>query len=253
MEELSPVLARRRIRLSLPSLNVASVTETMLLESKRVSKSGITLAPEAASARLQRTIGKSCDPEEVWTLSQRLKSLGWRLMKLYFMIGLPGETEEDLGALVEMINRLSRWGGEINVTISTFIPKPFTPLQWAPMAGREEIRKKQAFIRARVRSRKARLKFRPSESSLIEGIIARGDRRTGRILLAAFAEGCRFDDWEERLSYDRWERACARAGISPEFYLRPPYGLDDPLPWDHIGGGVDKGVLVKEWRAAMEE
>jgi radical SAM superfamily enzyme YgiQ (UPF0313 family) len=252
MEELSPVLARRRIGLSLPSLNIASVTEAMLLESKRVSKSGITLAPEAASPRLQRAIGKSCDPQRLWDLSQKLKAMGWRLMKLYFMVGLPGETREDVEAIVEMINRLSRWGGETNVTISTFVPKPATPFQWAPMAAREEIRSAQAVLRSGVRSRRVRLKFRSLETSLIEGVISRGDRRVGGILLAAHEEGCRFDEWEEHLSSERWERAFSKAGLAPEFYLRPPYGREDTLPWDHIGGGVDKATLIEEARKAGE-
>jgi len=252
MEELAPALARRRIGLSLPSLNIASVTEAMLQESKRVSKSGITLAPEAASPRLQLSIGKASDPQRLWDLTQKLKSLGWRLLKLYFMIGLPRETKEDVEAVAEMINRLSRWGGETNVTISTFVPKPATPFQWAPMAGREEIRSAQGIIRVRVRSRRVRLKFRSVETSLVEGVLSRGDRRSGRLLLAAYEEGCRFDEWEECLQPERWARAFARAGIAPEFYLRPPYGLEDPLPWDHIGSGVDKATLVEEARKANE-
>ncbi len=252
MGELSPALAKLRIGLSLPSLNIATVTEAMLLESKRVSKSGITLAPEAAGARLQRAIGKASDPERLWELSQKLKAMGWRLMKLYFMIGLPGETEEDVAAIAGMINRLAGWGGETNVTISTFVPKPATPFQWAPMAGREEIAAAQSLIRSRVRSRRVRLKFRSGAASRIEGVLARGDRRSGAILLAAHREGCRFDEWEEFLSPERWERAFSRAGIDPQFYLRPPYRLEDPLPWDHIGSGVDKETLIAEARKAGE-
>ncbi len=252
MNKLSPELAARHVSLSLPSLNVESVDKKIFEEIKRVRKSGVTMAPEAAGKRLQGVINKKLDPDLLWEIGRELKAMGWRLIKLYFMIGLPTERREDVEAIAETIDRFSRWGGQLNVTVSNFVPKPGTPFQWAPMAGEEEIKEKQKLIRDRVRSRRVNLKFRPAPLSRIEAILARGGREVGRALQAAWEAGCRFDGWEEGFSYRKWLEALRRAGIDPDESLKSTV-YETPLPWSHIEAGVSNEILVKEAKKAMEK
>ncbi len=247
---LSPALARRSAHLALPSLNVATVSPAMLEELARMKKSGITLAPEAGSLRLQRAIGKDLDPDRLWEIGQRLRRLGWRLLKLYFMIGLPTETDRDVSELAGLINRMSGWGGKLNVTISNFVPRPGTPFQWEGMADPGVITARKTIIRQEVNSRKVQLKFRPVELSRLEGAIARGDRRLGGVIRKAWELGCRFDGWSESFQPEKWEAAFAAQGVAIDDYLRPAGGFSDPLPWDHIGTGVPREVLVREARKA---
>jgi len=253
LEELSPRLAERKVSLSLPSLNVASVNERILRELRRLRRSGITMAPEAATPRLQRVIKKFVDADYLWEISGKIKELGWRLIKLYFMIGLPTETEDDVTAITEVINRISRWGGNLNVTISNFVPKAATPFQWSPMEEAGSVIRKKGILRRLVPSRRVRLKFHPVELSRIEGILARGDRLLGSVLRAAWEEGCRFDGWKECFDEDKWARAFQRAEIPMDRYLAFPYDYHDALPWDHIGTGVAKETLIREARRAFGE
>ncbi|MEA1927960.1 MAG: TIGR03960 family B12-binding radical SAM protein [Candidatus Auribacterota bacterium] len=253
MEKLSPRLAGKNSRISLPSLNVASVNKRLFQELTRMKKTGITLAPEAGSLRLQRVINKVLDMDSLLLAGRELKELGWRTIKLYFMIGLPTETEEDIRAMAEIINRFSGWGGRLNVSISNFVTKPDTPFQWGKTEAAESIIRKKTILRQSIRSRKVKLKFNPVELSRLEGVFARGDRRLGKVLEAAREEGCRFDGWTECFSPENWERAFSRTGVEMEWYLSPEYTYEDPLPWDHIGSGVRKKILIKEARRAFDE
>ncbi len=248
---LSPALAARAAHLALPSLNVATVSGRILEELSRGKRAGITLAPEAGSRRLQEAIGKDLDPDRLWEIGRKLYRLGWRLLKLYFMIGLPTETDEDVSDLAALINRMAGWGGKLNVTVSNFVPRPGTPFQWEPMADQSTIIARKTAIRQAVSSRRVQLKFRPAEVSRLEGAIARGDRRVGRAIRAAWEAGCRFDGWSESFQPEKWEKAFADSGVAMEDYLRPSFGRDDPLPWDHIGAGVEKAVLIREAEKAL--
>ena len=252
MMNLSSVLSRRRVSLALPSLNAASVSDRILREISRVRKSGITLAPEAGSPRLRRVINKKLRPGVLERIGEGLKKMGWRLLKLYFMIGLPTEEERDIEAIVETINRVAGWGGDLNVTVSNFIPKAGTPFQWSPQAGIEEIREKQKIIRRGVKSGRVRLKFRPPVMSRIEGILARGDRRLSELLRAAWEAGCRFDDWGECFQPELWEIALEKSSLSPDFYLNPPYAYRDQLPWSHIESGIGAEILIRESKKALD-
>ncbi len=252
LRTLSPALAVRSGHLALPSLNVATVSEGMLEELSRLKKTGITLAPEAGSVRLQKVIGKDLDPDRLREIGRQLHRLGWRLLKLYFMIGLPTETEEDIRELARLINRMAGWGGKLNVTISNFVPRPGTPFQWEAMAGPDAINARKNLIRDLVSSRKVKLKFRPVEVSRLEGAIARGDRRLGGVIRRAWEAGCRFDGWSESFRFDKWERAFADAGVAIDDYLKAAAGFSEPLPWDHIGTGVDREVLIREAKKARE-
>jgi radical SAM superfamily enzyme YgiQ (UPF0313 family) len=176
LTELAPALAARGISISLPSLNVASVKNSLLQAVRLVRKSGVTMAPEAGSPRLQGVINKRLDPELLWRVGREVKKMGWRLIKLYFMIGLPTETDADIRALAGMINRMAGWGGGLNVTISNFVPKAGTPFQWERFSPPGELRRKQRLIRDLVRSRRVKLKFRRRVGTrgrqLSDGIVA---------------------------------------------------------------------------------
>ncbi len=253
MGKLSPLLAEKKSRLSLPSLNVASVSEKMFEELTRIRKSGITLAPEAGSIRLQTVINKVLDVDSLFMAGRALKKLGWRTIKLYFMMGLPTETEEDIIDMAAIINRFSGWGGKLNVSISNYVSKPATPFQWTATESAESLIRKKGLLRSLIKSGKVKLKFHPVELSRLEGVFARGDRRLGRVLVAAREEGCRFDGWSECFDKKGWDRAFSRQGVDMDRYLSPGYRYDDPLPWDHIGTGVDKTVLIREAKKAFEE
>ncbi len=253
LTELAPQLAARRIGISLPSLNVASVKSPLLEAVKLVRKSGVTMAPEAGSPRLQAVINKKLDPELLWRISREVRKMGWRLIKLYFMIGLPTETDDDIRGLAGMINRMAGWGGGLNVTISNFVPKAGTPFQWVSLSSPGELRRKQNLIRDLVRSRRVKLKFRRPELSLLEGVIARGDRRIGELIRAAWEEGARFDDWGEYFDPRKWETAWEKTGLDREFYQKFPYGHEEVLPWSHIETGVPRSILVKEAKKAVGE
>ena len=239
------------VSLSLPSLR----PDRMGRLAEKLSggrKTGITLAPEAGTERLRRGINKKIAVDELIRFVTELRERGWRLVKLYFMIGLPGETEADLMGIVDLIRAVSgigkrgkgRW--DVNVTVSSFIPKAHTPFQWEPMESLEGLRRKQAFLRREARSRNVKLKFHDLESSLLESVFSRGDRKLCKALYLAWERGCRFDSWSETFRGDLWREALEEAGIAPRAYSFRAYADDDYLPWDIINTGVRKSFLLSE-------
>ncbi|HPJ72333.1 MAG TPA: radical SAM protein, partial [bacterium] len=252
LELLSPLLAERGVGISLPSLNAASISETIFRQLRRVRRSGITLAPEAGSVRMRKAINKDLAPEVLDGVVRQAKEQGWRLLKLYFMIGLPGERDEDVEAVAAVVDRLSRWGGDLNVTVSNFVPKAQTPFQWAPMNSPAELARKQALLRSRISSRRVKLKFRDPRMSFVEGLLAVGGRDAGRLLEEAYRRRCLFADWREHFDPAAWEEAAEASGLEPERFLFSPRDPDRPLPWAHIGGGVPGEVLLREYRRAEE-
>ena len=248
--------ARERIAVSFPSLRVGTLTEDLVNEVKKVRKTGFTLAPEAGSERLRGVVNKGITEEELLRCAGEVYGAGWRLVKLYFMIGLPSETMEDVLGIAELAKRVkyegkrSGRGGEVNVAVSSFVPKSHTPFQWEPQISYEEILAKQQFLRDELKRRKLNFKWQDAPLSVMEGVFARGDRRLGRLLLKARELGCRFDGWGEHFSFSRWREAFAAAGVDPFFYLR---GRDDDeiLPWDHLDYGVSKEFLRAERDRAL--
>jgi radical SAM family uncharacterized protein/radical SAM-linked protein len=243
--------AEERIAVSFPSLRVGALTEELLAEVKKVRKTGCTLAPEAGSERMRQVINKGISEEELVRNAAEVFGAGWRLIKLYFMIGLPTETMEDVLGIAELARRVkyegkrSGKGGEVNVSVSSFVPKAHTPFQWEAQIGYEEILEKQQFLRVELKKRKLAFKWQDAPLSVIEGVLARGDRRLGRVLVAARELGCRFDGWGDHFSFSRWIEAFRRAGIDPLFYLRRR-DEHEVLPWDHLDYGVSKDFLLKE-------
>jgi radical SAM family uncharacterized protein/radical SAM-linked protein len=241
-----------RIALSLPSLRVGKLTREMVDEIKKVRKTGFTLAPEAGSDRLRQVINKGITEEALLENAFEIYSAGWRLIKLYFMIGLPSETMEDVRGIVDLSARVKRegkkagCGGEVNVSVGSFVPKPHTPFQWEPQITYEEILEKQQLLRAELKRKKLNFKWQDAPQSVLEGVFARGDRRLGNVLVKARELGCRFDGWGEHFNFRKWQDAFAAAGIDPVFYHRRR-AFDEILPWNHLDCGVTGEFLYEEW------
>jgi radical SAM-linked protein len=224
---------------------------------KRVRKTGFTVAPEAGSERLRAVINKDIPEAAMEETVGNAFRLGWKLIKLYFMIGLPTETEEDLAAMVDLIERLRRIPTprasqtKITVSVSTFIPKAHTPFQWCPQISVAESKEKIQWLRGRIKGRGLRFKWHTPEMSILEGLWARGDRRLTPLLVAAFDLGCRFDGWSDHFNYEKWQQAIAACALDTDFYTTRPRDLSESLPWDHIDSGVSKSFLKEEWREAL--
>ncbi len=248
--------ADHKVAVSLPSLRVGSLTPALMEEIKRVRKTGFTLAPEAGSERLRQVVNKGISEADLLETAQTAFTLGWRLIKLYFMLGLPTETEEDLAALVDLAARVkasgrgTQGGADVNVSVSTFVPKAHTPFQWEPQLHREAIRERQEYLRQALKKRRLRLKWHEAELSVLEGVFARGDRRLGALLERAVDLGCRFDGWRDHFRWDLWQQALQDSGIDPAFYLRGRQA-GEVLPWEHLDAGVTKAFLLRERQQAL--
>jgi len=254
LERLMDRHAADHVAVSLPSLRAGTLTPALMSLIKRVRKTGFTIAPEAGSQRLRDVINKNISRAEIIAAVENAFALGWRVIKLYFMIGLPTETDEDLQALVDLVKHLRRTKGgqgQINVSVATFIPKAHTPFQWAPQLGLEASRQRIGWLQDRLRLAGIQLKWQDPSVSLIEGVFARGDRSLSRLLEEAFALGCRFDGWSDQFDPGRWQQAFAAAGIDPDDYTTRARGLNESLPWDHLDMRVSKRFLQEEWRRAM--
>lgn len=245
-----------RVAVSLPSLRVGSLTPELMEEVKKVRKTGFTLAPEAGSERLRAVINKGISEADLLEATGNAFRLGWRLIKLYFMQGLPTETDDDLQALIELAARVKRsgkgtGGNDVNVAVSTFVPKPHTPFQWDAQIGIEETLRKQVLLRDGLRSKKMRFKYHEAALSFLEGVFARGDRRLSQVLERAVELGCRFDGWREHFDFEKWQQAFSDCDIDPSWYLRAR-NQDEILPWEHIDCGLPKSFFWSERQKALE-
>lgn len=253
----------KKINISLPSLRVDSFSVNLAKEVQRVRKSGLTFAPEAGSQRLRDVINKGVNEKELYDAVSAAFNEGWSTIKLYFMIGLPTETKEDLEGLVDMVYKVLETGNrirkeknkkmkpiQIHVSVSTFVPKPFTPFQWVKMVNKEEIIEKQDFLRRKLRSKGINFSWNDPELSLLEGVFSRGDRRLADVLITAWEKGARFDGWNEHFSFELWLKSFKEKGLSLDEYLRERY-RQEPLPWDHINMGVPKEFLLEELDKAI--
>ncbi|MCJ7664410.1 MAG: TIGR03960 family B12-binding radical SAM protein, partial [Desulfobacterales bacterium] len=247
-----------RVAISLPSLRVGTLTRGLIDEIKRVRKTGFTLAPEAATERLQGIINKRTDEKELLETTAQVFDAGWNLIKLYFMAGLPAEREEDLQGIVSLSQKIARQGGRggrrgnVNVSISTFVPKPHTPFQWKPQLPLEEVEDRQRYLKDALKGRGLRLKWHDARMSLLEGVFARGDRRLGEVLLKAHERGCTFDGWTEHLKWHEWEESFAASGIDPTQYASRGREASEVLPWGHLHCGVhDEFLKAEEERAGQ--
>lgn len=238
-----------RIAISLPSLRVGTLTKGLIEEIKRVRKTGFTLAPEAATERLQRVINKPTDEAALLDGAREVFAAGWNLIKLYFMVGLPTERQEDVEGIIslaKMVNHQGRGRGGVTVSVSTFVPKPHTPFQWEAQLLLAEVQERQEFLKGALKGKGLRLKWHDARMSLLEGVFARGDRRLSEVLLEAHRRGCRFDGWTEYLNWDRWQEAFAACGVDPNWYACRSREVNEVLPWCHLSTGVDARFLAEE-------
>jgi len=250
LKELMVRYSKKRIAVSFPSLRVGSMTGDLMEEIRKVRKTGLTLAPEAGSERMRTLINKGISADDLMDTVDTAFNLGWRRVKLYFMIGLPGERKEDLTGIVDLcfqVKQLGKqYGGrDLTASASTFIPKPHTPFQWEAQINVKQTLEKQRYLRGSLQKRKIRLRSHGAEMSLMEGVFSRGDRRLGVLLEEAHAAGCRFDGWQEHFDINRWLVALDEAHIDRDFYLRSR-DLDEVLPWDHIDCGIPKSYFREE-------
>jgi radical SAM family uncharacterized protein/radical SAM-linked protein len=251
-------LAPEKVSLSVSSLRAYGLNEDLLGEMASVRAGGLTFAPEAGTQRMRDVIAKNVTEDDIIESANRVFGRGFARMKLYFMIGLPTETDEDVIGIVETAARVQKIGrghnraAQVTASVSTHVPKPHTPFQWAAMDGEAETARKQAMLAERARALRVTLKMHENQQSHIEGIFSRGDRRVADVLEAAFRAGCRFDGWDDALRIELWDAAIAGSGIDPSRYLGTiPVGAR--LPWDHIDIGLEPDFLVKEYRKALKD
>ena len=246
MDRLEP----RKVALSLPSLRADTLTPEVMAQITRVRRTGLTIAPEAGSERLRAVVNKNL-PEEVIIASARAAfKAGWRLLKLYFMIGLPTETAEDLEAIAHLTRQVMKAGPvgmrpRLNVSLASFIPKAHTPFQWEAQASLAESQTRLHEVKNLLRQPGVELKWNSAAQSWLEGIFSRGDRRLAPVLLAAYRRGCRLDAWSEHLRLEPWRQAFQEAGVDPDGY-RHGRGEGELLPWDHLEAGVSRDFLREE-------
>ncbi len=248
-------LTPQGVAVTLPSLRTDSFSVDLSDMVATAKKSGITFAPEAATPRLRALINKWIPDEELLQTTGSVFARGWTKVKLYFMIGHPTETDEDVEAIARLALQVLRRGrtvqpkAGVNVGVSTFVPKPFTPFQWERQIGIEETRHKQEILRRMLRVPGVTLRPHEAENSWLEGIVSRGDRRVGELFELAWREGCRLDGWNEYFDFAKWERAIEKWGVDPAHNLRER-SVDEPLPWDHVDIFITKKFLADDLRSA---
>ncbi|MEN6374983.1 MAG: TIGR03960 family B12-binding radical SAM protein [Smithella sp.] len=243
-----------RVALALPSLRVETLTGILIDEIKRTRKTSFTLAPEAGTDKMRRTINKGNTAADLLATIDKVFTAGWKSVKLYFMIGLPGESQEDLEGIIDLSYqalRTAKHRGQVTIGLSTFVPKPHTPFQWHRQISPAETYEKQDFIRRQIRNRNLSVKWHDPRMSMLEGLFSRGDEKLGRLLAAAYRKGCRFDGWTDVLNFDLWLEALAEAGINPEDYTRER-DINEKLPWDNIDCGVSREFLLAELQKAAD-
>ncbi|MBW2610471.1 MAG: TIGR03960 family B12-binding radical SAM protein [Deltaproteobacteria bacterium] len=258
LKELMDRHADSKTAVSLPSLRIDSMDPAWFDQIKRVRKTGFTLAPEAGNDRLRKIINKSLTDEDILNIAREVYGAGWNLMKLYFMVGLPGEEDKDLQDITALARKIAGHANgrgknaKLNVSLSTFVPKAHTPFMWIPQIDIEESKRRIQMIRDALKGSRVRVKWNQSELSWLEGIFSRGDRRLTPALIEAWTRGARFDAWGDHFRMDIWKTAFESTGLDPEFYLYRSRPMDEVLPWDHIRSGVTTGYLKKEWKRSLE-
>ncbi len=252
------------ISLALPSLRIDNFSEELLEKIKHVRKSGLTFAPEAGTQRLRDVINKNVTEEEILSTCETAFAGGYTSVKLYFMMGLPTETDEDIIGIAElgqkivnmyynMQNRPKGKSVSVSISVSVFVPKPFTPFQFEPQISKAEMERRQELLKNSITTRKIDLNYHDSSTSFLEAAFARGDRRLSAVLEAAFKKGCKFDSWNECFDLQKWEEAFSECGIDPKFYSERQRAFDEVNPWDHLDYAVTKDFLIKENKLAHGE
>ena len=261
LRELNSWAKDMNVSLSLPSLRVDGFSDDILDQIKSIRKSGLTFAPEAGSQRLRDAINKNVYEDELMNTCRVAFEGGYTTVKLYFMIGLPTETMDDVAAIAELgrkvvdcyysaENRVKGKSPRVTVSASSFVPKPFTPFQWEPQDTMDTLREKQRHLKNSITTKKITYNYHDSDTSFLEAVFARGDRRLNRVMLRAHERGLRFDSWGDCFSLSRWLEIFEECGIDPAFYANRRRSFDEILPWDHLDYGVTKEFLRRECERA---
>lgn len=267
VEQLIPQMLEwaipQRVNVALPSLRVDNFSDELMEELKKVRRSGLTFAPEAGSQRLRDAINKNVTEEEVLRTCAQAFRGGWTAVKLYFMMGLPTETLDDIAAIAQLAQKVVNTfyqnpdkpkgkGVTVSISVASFVPKPFTPFQWEPQATMESLAEKQKVLLENVHTRKIQVSYHQPQTSFLEGVFARGDRRLCDVLEKAWSLGCKFDGWDEHFQFDSWMEAFHACGIDPSFYANRRRDFSEILPWDHLDYGIRRAFLEEENRKAHQ-
>ena len=261
---------RQHINISLPSLRIDAFSLDVMSKVQDIKKSSLTFAPEAGSQRLRNVINKGLTEEVILEGARLAFEGGWTRVKLYFMLGQPTETEEDIRGIAELCNKIAaeffdtvpkekRVNGRVQIVASTsfFVPKPFTPFQWAPQCTKEAFVEKAYFTRKciseQLNQKSIKYNWHEADASVMEGVLARGDRRLGEVILRVYQKGCFYDAWSEYYKHDVWLETIRECGLDPDFYTTRVRELDEIFPWDFIDAGITKEFLKREWIKAQEE
>ncbi|WP_232363727.1 TIGR03960 family B12-binding radical SAM protein [Desulfogranum japonicum] len=257
MTDLMDTFVQNHVSVSMPSMRVGTITEQIMDQIRRVRKTGFTIAPEAGTDRLREVINKGITEEDLLKTCHDAFSLGWKLIKFYFMIGLPTETDEDVDAIVELAKSARYAGGgasakkiTINVSVGTFVPKPHTPFQWSRQLSIAESKEKIQRLKELLPKKGFNLKWHDPFQSFLEGVFSRGDRRLAQLIETAWRMGARLDGWSEHFNLPLWQEAAQQCGLHLESYLEE-WDMGRPLPWDHLASGVDKSFLRQEYERSL--
>lgn len=261
VQSLIDELKEQGVSISLPSLRIDSFSIELAQKLQQVRKSGLTFAPEAGTQRLRDVINKGVTEKNLEDAVSAAFKAGWSTVKLYFMMGLPTETDEDVLGIAKLAYRVlelykeitGRRGAKVTISVACFVPKPHTPFQWFGQDMAAEFERKQRLLKEKLRDRNISFNWHDARTSFLEGAFARGDRRLGQVLLTAWQNGAKFDGWSEHFKYNTWIEAFETAGIDPHFYATRERSQEEVMPWDHLSSGVTKEFLQREYKQAINE
>ncbi len=264
VRELAARHGDRHLSISLPSLRIESVSVELMEQLRETGRrSSFTFAPEAATERLRGVINKPITGQDLIDVAEQVYGRGWKTIKLYFMIGHPTQTLDDVAAIADLAiaelakqvravgRRVLGRKAQVNVSVSTLVPKPHTPFQWVPLAEEDEIRAQQQYLRDNLRGPGLKLNWNNYQETLLEAVLSRGDRRLGRVIQRAWQLGARFDGWGDQFKVEAWRQAFQDTGLEIGFYTRRSRSLDEVFPWDHVDAGVSKRYLAQDYEASL--
>ena len=251
----------KQVSVSLPSLRIDSFSIDIAKKVQQVRKSGLTFAPEAGTQRMRDVINKGVSEEDLLAACTNAFKSGWNTVKLYFMMGLPTETDEDLAGIADLAYKVldlhrditGKRNGSVTVSVSFFVPKTHSPYQWYGQQDVEEIHRKQRYLKSLINNRNISYHYHDGYTGYMEAAFARGDRRLSKVLVEAWKAGCKFDGWNDIFDYSKWMQAFEDTGLSKEFYANRRRSYDEVLPWEHISIGVSKKFFINEMEKAKQE
>ena len=263
MEKLLSWTQEEKVNIALPSLRVDNFSEKLMEHLKKVRRSGLTFAPEAGTQRLRDAINKNVTEEEMLNTARQAFSGGWTAVKLYFMLGLPTETYDDVAGIAELAQKVVNEfyknpdkpkgkGVQVSISVASFVPKPFTPFQWEAQDTMEELINKQNLLLSSITTKKVSVSYHKVNISFLEGVFARGDRKLCDVVEYAWRHGCKFDSWDDSFLFDVWLDAFKECGVDPLFYTSRKRAYEEILPWDHLDYGIRKQFLINESKKAYE-